>query len=149
MMKRKLLIVIALSLMALLPVHAQKGLQIDSLFRGKLVDMSLVSESVVSGRKLSPYNLDYFRSVRFVANDRQIAKVSVWIQDDAMIADDKELESANGRLIYALLRFPQLGSKNKYVGYQVKRNGGRDYVTVVYMEGTATVEDLKVIFKYR
>lgn len=149
MMKRKLLIVIALSLMALLPVHAQKGLQIDSLFRGKLVDMSLVSESVVSGRKLSPYNLDYFRSVRFVANDRQIGKVSVWIQDDAMIADDKELESANGRLIYALLRFPQLGSKNKYVGYQVKRNGGRDYVTVVYMEGTATVEDLKVIFKYR
>lgn len=149
MMKRKLLIVIVLCLMALLPVHAQKGLQIDSLFRGKLINMSLVSESVVSGRKLSPYNLDYFRSVRFVASERQIAKVSAWIREDAMIADDKEMESANGQLIYALLRFPQLGSRNKYVGYQVKRNGGRDYVTVVYMEGSATVEDLKVIFKHR
>ena len=149
MMRRKVFLIVALCLLVLLPANAQKGLQIDSLFKGKLVNMSLVTESMVSGKKLSPYNLDYFRSVRFVANDKQIAKVSAWIQDDAMIADDKELESANGRLIYALLRFPQLGSKNKYVGYQVKRNGGRDYVTVVYMEGTATVEDLKVIFKHR
>lgn len=149
MMRRKVFLIVALCLLAMLPANAQKGLQIDSLFKGKLVNMSLVTESVVSGKKLSPYNLDYFRSVRFVANDKQIAKVSAWIQDDAMIADDKELESAGGRLIYALLKFPQLSSKNKYVGYQVKRNNGRDYVTVVYMEGSATVEDLKVIFKHR
>ncbi len=139
----------ALCLLALLPAYAQKGLQIDSLFSGRLVKVATMTESIVSGKKLNPYNLDYFRSVRFVADDDQIAKVSTWVRNDSMIAEEKDIESEGGRLVYALLKFPGRKDKNRYVGYQVKRTGGSDYVTVVYMEGAATVEDLKVIFKHR
>lgn len=149
MSMRKLLLVVALCLGALLPAHAQKGLQIDNLFSGKLVDMSMVSESIVSGKKLVPYNLDYFRSVRFMADEKQVSKVTKWIREDAQMAEEQDMESENGRLVYALLKFPRRMEKNRYVGYQIKRISGKDYVTVVYMEGAATVEDLKVIFKHR
>lgn len=149
MIMRKLLLIFALCLGVLLPAYAQKGLQIDNLFSGKLVDMSMVSESIVSGKKLVPYNLDYFRSVRFMADEKQISKVTKWIRDDAQLAEEQDMESENGRLVYALLKFPRRMEKNRYVGYQVKRISGKDYVTVVYMEGSATVEDLKVIFKHR
>ena len=149
MIMRKLLLVVALCLGALLPAHAQKGLQIDNLFSGKLVDMSMVSESIVSGKKLVPYNLDYFRSVRFMADEKQVSKVTKWIREDAQMAEEQDMESENGRLVYALLKFPRRMEKNRYVGYQIKRISGKDYVTVVYMEGAAIVEDLKVIFKHR
>ena len=149
MSMRKLLLIFALCLGVLLPAHAQKGLQIDNLFSGKLVDMSMVSESIVSGKKLVPYNLDYFRSVRFMADEKQVSKVTKWIREDAQMAEEQDMESENGRLVYALLKFPRRMEKNRYVGYQIKRISGKDYVTVVYMEGAATVEDLKVIFKHR
>lgn len=149
MMRRKVFLIVALCLFALMPAYAQKGLQIDSLFNGKLVNVSTMTESIVSGKKLNPYNLDYFRSVRFVADDGKIAKVATLIRNDSMIAEEKDMESEGGRLVYALLKFPRKMDKNRYVGYQVKRIGGSDYVTVVYMEGAATVEDLKVIFKHR
>ena len=149
MSMRKLLLIFALCLGVLLPAHAQKGLQIDNLFSGKLVDMSMVSESIVSGKKLVPYNLDYFRSVRFMADEKQVSKVTKWIREDAQMAEEQDMESENGRLVYALLKFPRRMEKNRYVGYQIKKISGKDYVTVVYMEGAATVEDLKVIFKHR
>ena len=149
MSMRKLLLIFALCLGVLLPAHAQKGLQIDNLFSGKLVDMSMVSESIVSGKKLVPYNLDYFRSVRFMADEKQVSKVTKWIREDAQMAEEQDMESENGRLVYALLKFPRRMEKNRYVGYQIKRISGKDYVTVVYMEGAATVEDRKVIFKHR
>lgn len=149
MIKRKLLLIVALCAVFHFSAYAQKGLQIDSLFQGRLVDMSVTTESIVSGRKLKPYNLDYFRSVRFKADERQVAKVVGWIRNDAQISEEQDMESENGRLVYALLRFPRRMDKNRYVGYQVKRIGGGDYVTVVYLEGEATVQDLKVIFKQR
>lgn len=149
MINRKVLLVVALLVGFLLPARAQNGLQINNLFQGKLVDMSVVTESIVSGKKLSPYNLDYFRSVRFMADEKQISTVVKWIREDASMAEEQDMESENGRLVYALLKFPRMMEKNRYVGYQVKRIGAKDYVTVVYMEGAATVEDLKVIFKQR
>ena len=138
-----------LCLLAWMPSRAQAGLQIDSLFSGCLVPASKITESVVSGKELKPYNLSYFRSVRFKATDHELAKVAAWIESDALIAEDKEMESEDGALSYALLSFSGGKSLNKYVGYQVKEAAGSKFVTVVYMEGKATTRDLKVIFKHR
>ena len=74
-MKRFLLITLGV-LLALAPARAQAGLQIDSLFNGSLVPASRVTESVVSGRDLKSYNLDYFRSIRFKATEAEISKVT-------------------------------------------------------------------------
>ena len=147
-MKNLLLITLG-AFLALVPARAQAGLQIDSLFSGAIVPASTVTESVVSGKELKPYNLDYFRSIRFKATDSEIDRVVSWLETDALIAVNKEMDSENGKLVYALLRFPAGRDRNKYVGYQVKEVSDSKFVTVVYLTGKATASDLKVIFKHR
>lgn len=149
-MKKLLIITVGSLLVLASPVRAQAGLQIDSLFNGSLVPASRISESEVSGRELKPYNLDYFRSVRFQATDQEIKKITSWLEGDALMSVGKEMDSENGELVYALLHFPADRDRNKYIGYQVKEAvSGNKYVTVVYMTGKATVGELRVIFKHR
>ncbi len=148
-MKKFLIIALGSFLVLASPAMAQAGLQIDSLFNGSLVPASRITESEVSGRELKPYNLDYFRSVRFQATDQEIKRISSWLEGDALMAIGKEMDSENGCLVYALLHFPADRDRNKYVGYQVKEASGNKYVTVVYMTGKATVGELRVIFKHR
>lgn len=131
------------------PIWEQTGLQIDSLFSWEFVPAAKITVSVVSGKKLKPYNLDYFRSVRFLATEAEKDKVISWIESDARRAEDKEMESEGGKLTYALLCFPAGNSRNRYIGYQVKAAVEGDYVTVVYLSGKATAQDLRVIFKHR
>ena len=147
-MKNLLLITLG-AFLTLVPAGAQAGLQIDSLFNGAIVPASTVTESVVSGKELKPYNLDYFRSIRFKATDAEIDRVVSWLEADALIAVNKEMDSENGKLVYALLRFPADRDRNRYVGYQVKEVSDSKFVTVVYLTGKATASDLKVIFKHR
>ena len=148
-MKKFFIITLGTFLVLAAPAMAQAGLQIDSLFNGSLVPVSRITESEVSGKELKPYNLDYFRSVRFQATDQEIEKVISWLEGDALMSVEKEMDSENGRLVYALLHFPADRNRNKYVGYQVKEASGNKYVTIVYMTGKATVKELKVIFKHR
>ena len=148
-MKKLLLITLGAFLVLVPPARAQAGLQIDGLFNGTLVPSAKITESVVSGRELKPYNLDYFRSIRFQATEAEMDKVISWIEVDALTAVDKEMDSESGKLIYALLRFPADRDRNRYVGYQVKEAAGQKFVTVVYLTGKATARDLRVIFKHR
>ena len=146
----KLLLITLSAFLALAPnAGAQAGLQIDSLFNGAIVPSSKVTESVVSGKELKPYNLDYFRSIRFQATESEIDRIVSWLQADALLAVSKEMDSEDGRLVYALLRFTADRDRNKYLGYQVKEESDRKFVTVVYLAGKATAADLKVIFKHR
>lgn len=148
-MKRFIIITLGAFLSLAPPALAQAGLQIDSLFNGAIVPASTITESVVSGKELKSYNLDYFRSVRFKATDAEIDKIISWLEVDALVAVNKEMDSEDGKLIYALLSFPADRNRNKYVGYQIKEVSGGKFVTVVYLTGKASLSDLKVIFKHR
>ena len=150
LMKKFLLITLSAFLALAQGARAQEGLQIDSLFNGSFVPKSRITESLVTGRELKPYNLDYFRSVRLQASEGEIRRIVSWLEGDALMAIEKDMDSENGELVYALKRFATNNGKNKYLGYQVKESsGGSKYVTVVYMTGKATTRDLKVIFKHR
>ena len=81
-MKKFLIITLGSFLVLASPARAQAGLQIDSLFNGSLVPASRITEYEVSGRELKPYNLDYFRSVRFQATDQEIKKITSWLEGD-------------------------------------------------------------------
>lgn len=148
--KKKFLLITFWAALALAqPAKAQAGLQIDSLFSGLFTPSGKVTESVVSGKEVKPYNLDYFRSIRFPATEAEIGKVVSWIESDSLLASEKEFDSEGGKLTYALLSFPPEKGRNRYLGFQVKEAGRQRYVTVVYLKGKATTRDLKVIFKKR
>ncbi|MBP5217693.1 MAG: hypothetical protein J6Z47_01935, partial [Bacteroidales bacterium] len=126
---KKYLLVVSLVLLAIAPARAQKGLQTDSLF-SKAVPISGYEESLVKGAPLRDYNLTYFRSVRFPADKVLLKQVSSWIKEDAETATSKDIQEEDGGLVYALLQFDGDKSKKRYLGYQVRRSDGKDYVTV-------------------
>ena len=95
-MKRFIIITLGAFLSLAPPALAQAGLQIDSLFNGAIVPASTITESVVSGKELKSYNLDYFRSVRFKATDAEIDKIISWLEVDALVAVNKEMDSEEG-----------------------------------------------------
>ena len=148
-MNRFLVITVGVFLALATSARAQEGLQIDSLFSGAFVPEAKVTESVVSGKELKPYNLDYFRSIRFQATDPEIARIAAWIEVDALSASSKEMDHEDGEVTYALLSYPDVKNKHKYIGFQVKEAAGQRFVTVVYLTGKATTSDLRVIFKHR
>lgn len=81
MMRQRVLLTAFLCLLTLVAAHAQKGLQIDSLFSGSILDvsdMSRISMSEVSGSDLKPYNLKYFRSISFKADPRRLTGLRLW-----------------------------------------------------------------------
>lgn len=176
MMKRKTLLIVALCLLSFLPARAQEGLQIDSLFR-EMSGGQDVAESIVTGSELRPYRLKYFRSISFKANAKMISRIARLIEADAVNgAEDTKIDYVGGQLNYAILRIPSKGTReNVYVCFQAKKItdevitfGGptgvvtgyvldekakgpfkKAYVTVVYLRGKATMDDLNNMFKKR
>ena len=176
MMKRKTLLIVALCLLSFLPARAQEGLQIDSLFR-EMSGGQDVAESIVTGSELRPYRLKYFRSISFKANAKMISRIAKLIEADAVNgAEDTKIDYVGGQLNYAILRIPSKGTReNVYVCFQAKKItdevitfGGptgvvtgyvldekakgpfkKAYVTVVYLRGKATMDDLNYMFKKR
>jgi hypothetical protein len=146
---KSFLLTMTLILLAAVPSWAQKGLLIDNLFNGSMVPQAKLTTTIVSGSKLKPYRLDTFRSMRFQASESEIAQISQWLKEDAKKASDADIEYEDGNVTYALLRFTDPSSRNKYVGCQQKVVDGRKVLTVVFMSGKASPEDLVVIFKKR
>jgi hypothetical protein len=147
---KKILISITAVFLTLTPLAAQKGFQTDSVFTLKMKNQ--VVESIVSGSKLDAYNLDYFRSIRFRADEPEIDKILGWLNADSQMAVDVDKVSSDGQVVYMLLRFSgKKPDKWQYLGFQQKMTEGSDdaFVTVVYMRGKATPEDLSKIFKHR
>lgn len=145
---RKIFICIAFSFLGLASALAQESFKTDSVFNWH--PRSQVTMSVVKGKELKAYNLDYFKSIRFKATDEETTHVLRWLEDDSATAIDDEKVSADGHLVYRLMRFSgQKPSLYQYIGFQQKRIDGEAYLTVVYMKGEATPDDLNKIFKHR
>ncbi len=149
-MKQYVLVAI-LALLAIPTLRAQNHLSAGALFRGELVTMDNCVFSDVTGKKLKAYNLDVFRSVRFSATEDEIIKVGNLVMADSrkQNVQTREIEYNEEKMVYALISFSADNEKNEYLGYQLKSAEGKYYVTVVFLRGDATAEDLRVIFKKR
>ncbi len=89
------------------------------------------------------YGIDIFeRSVYRDIGKEDYDKIAELVISDAKNAVAKEVIYREGRLVYALLRMPSHGRINRFIAFQA----GRQDLTVVYMEGEATLEELKKLF---
>ena len=52
-----------------------------------------------------------------------------------------------GRLVYAILTFQGENRNNRFICYQCVSKNGSNAITLVYMHGPATLDDLKRLFK--
>ena len=149
-MKRITLLLVLLASSLLL--SAQEGLSIAGLFGHSTAfdHPEDVTETHLSGKKLKVYRLTLFRSLKVEnATAADIDKMERAVKSDAARAVDKQLLRRGNSIHYAFCKLPDRQGLHRYLIYRNKARGkGRgNELHLIYMEGTASPEDLESIFK--
>ncbi len=89
------------------------------------------------------YGISLFeRSVYRHLSGRNYDEFAELVVKDAGKALAKEVIYQDGKLVYALLQMPSIGKLNRFIAFQKE---GED-LSIVYMEGETTLENLKNTF---
>ena len=132
---------------------AQEGLHINEVFEGKVIDKQYMQESLVKGQNLDPYKLKVLHTVKFSGDKTHRGKVDALFNMDMQerISDDDsnmELESRNGFIYYAIVQLTDnKEGTHRYICYQCRDRSNHYDITLVYMEGKASLADLRKSFK--
>lgn len=136
-----------------LSTSAQRGLQINEVFEGKVIAKQYMQESLIKGDNVAPYKLRLLHTVKFLANNSQRAKVDALFNIDMKerISDDDsnmEMETRDGFLYYAIVQLTDNDKgSHRYICYQCRPKSTKFDITMVYMEGEASLADLRKTFK--
>lgn len=148
-MKRISLIIITCTLAAL-PVLAQSGLNINSLFDGRYKKDPHATELIVTGSGAKDINLKVYHSLKVTQKSQQNLVESLVVKDGVK-AIDKEVEYRGGQLYYGFYSLPATNSgHNRYIFFlnqNLANNSPKNMVTLIYMEGKATAEEIKKLIR--
>lgn len=140
----RLLFVIMILLLPMI-AQAQTGLNVSPYFDGRFNHSRQVVTVLVKGKPLKPYKLELYRSMTFEGDMPVVENIEQAVLADSKAAEDKETGYKNGRLLYGFYCFSPASSKKKVLRYLFyRRNENKAYV--VYMEGNASMEELKKMF---
>ena len=151
-MKRTLFI-LSMLIGICLNTSAQRGLQINEVFEGKVIAKQYMQESLIKGDNVAPYKLRLLHTVKFLANNSQRAKADALFNIDMKerISDDDsnmEVETRDGFLYYAIVQLTDNDKgSHRYICYQCRPKSTKFDITMVYMEGEASLADLRKTFK--
>ena len=145
-MKRILLTITAL-LLAVWTASAQKNLEVGAVFDGRVVPRKVMKETFIKSAALDPFNLEQYHSVSFSGDARILEDISRRVLADAEKATDQEIHMDEGKMVYAILTFERANRDNQFVCYQCVSKEDSYAITLVYMHGPATLNDLKRLFK--
>ena len=127
---------------------AQKGLNCYPVFRGKVIPEKQMVMTEVRGDGMATYKLSYYRSVHFQVDTLTARKVAAMVEADALTADSAETEKTGELLTYGLVQLKPLGSIRRYLCYQARPTDYNAWIiTMIYLEGSATLQDLRSMFE--
>lgn len=146
---KQMIVWIVFSCLAVPELWGQEGLYVSRLFDGQYKRQTNAIEVLVKGHKLEPYNLTLFRSLTVKNSPKEFQQIEELVVQDGLQALDKETGMIGGKLYYGFYRLPPKGERYRYLFFRNSslRKVESDEVTVVYMEGYATLEELKQMFK--
>ena len=127
---------------------AQKNMSISPLFEGTERAKYGLNAVIIEGKSLKKYNLTQFKSVT-ATNSQWFNELEKMVENDSKNAIDKECGYINGKLYYGFYQFKPENGKYRYIFYRNSslRDDEPDEVTIVYMEGYPTLEELKKMFR--
>lgn len=127
---------------------AQKGLNCYPVFRGKVIPERQMVMTEVRGDGMATYKLDYYRSVRFHVDSLTARQVAAMVEADAVAADSAETEKTGELLTYGLIQLKPFGIMRRYLCYQARETEFKGWmITIIYLEGSATLQDLRSMFE--
>ncbi len=144
-MKKLLLFLLAL-LLTSGAAFAQRGLNSNAIFRGRVIPSERMVRTEVRGSSMTTYKLDFYRSVRFQVDKKTALEVAALVKADAEAAVSAETEMTGDLLTYALVQPAGRGKTHRYLCYQARPEGPAWVITILYLEGSATLADLRSMF---
>ena len=150
---KRILFILSMLIGISLSTSAQRGLQINEVFEGKVIAKQYMQESLIKGDNVAPYKLKLLHTVKFLANNSQRAKADALFNIDMKerISDDDsnmEMETRDGFLYYAIVQLTDNDKgSHRYICYQCRPKSTKFDITMVYMEGEASLADLRKTFK--
>ena len=126
---------------------AQRGLNCYPVFKGKIVPAKRMVITQARGESMATYKLDYYHSVQFQVNEKTALEVAELIQADAAEAPSAETEMTGELLTYALIQPAPFARVRRYLCYQARPVGAAWIITILYLEGSATLDDLRSMFE--
>ena len=139
---KRILLIVTLLVVSVSTMLAQKGLSVAEQFDGSKPYFATATRVWVEGSELKRYNLTLYKSITVKDN------ADAAVKQDAHKAVSKEMGHLKGRLFYAFLCLNGSRGSNRYVFYRnsLLSEGGKNEVTLVYMEGQVTMSQLKEMF---
>lgn len=147
---KRITILIALMALTVLPVLAQDGLNINSLFDGRYKSNPYAAEYIVTGPAAWDIDLEIYHSLKVTQKEQQDLVESL-VNKDGATAVDKEVQLRNGKLYYGFytLRKTKKG-RNRYIFFlnqNLAKKTPKNMVTLIYMEGKATPTQIKKLIR--
>lgn len=144
-------IILGIIMLAVLPLWAQKGMHVEALFDGRFKQDKRAVEVLIKGKELKKYHLTLFRSLTVTDSPTLFKEIEALVSQDAETAVDKEVGKVGTRLYYGFFCFSPKNESYRYLFYRntsvVPNSNKKSEVTVVYIEGQVTLEELKQMFK--
>ena len=147
-MRMKRIEILLLCCMMSVAGFAQAGLHIANLFGERFRYRKDATEVVIGGDRLKPYKLNLFRSLTIKPSAAEVNEFEASVKADVVGALDREAGLRQGRLYYGFYRLRSAGTTNRFIFYRnnTLRAGASPTLTLIYMEGNATLAELKQRF---
>ena len=146
---KRIYAIIVLMLALVMESQSQTGLQIAELFNGQYKRKDNAIEVVVKGNQLERYKLKVFRSLTVKNDPKDFERIEKLVEQDEKNAISKETGRIGERLYYAFYCFPSEKEHYRYIFYRNSslRKTESNELTLIYMEGNVTMDELKIMFK--
>lgn len=154
-MKRIAILLIMVT--SVLVVHAQEGLHINELFTGRIIPKDEMMETRVRGKMIANYQLSYYHSLRFFANQEEAKRIRELIEKDRKDHQDEdcgknffEYRSKKQIVTCNKIELKPLKGKNRFICTKTKEKSGSKKIEmiVIYLEGSLkSVHELDKILK--
>ena len=137
---------------------AQEGLNINKLFDKNLItdewvtrELNGVTEIIVTGKKAKEMGLATYHSVSIKHGTKQEREpFEKLVLKDGANAIDKDVEYRNGQLYYGFYTLKPNKRNKRYIFYlnqNLARKSPSNVVTVIYMEGKKSPEEVKKLIR--
>ena len=146
---RKILIIVILMFAWVVEAWSQEGLYIAELFNGQYKRNDNAIEVIVKGNQLERYRLKVFRSLTVKNDPKDFERIEKLVLQDEKNAINKETGHIGQRLYYAFYCLPSKKNHYCYIFYRNSslRKVEDNELTLIYMEGNVTLDELKAMFK--
>ena len=149
-MKRIAILLIMIT--SVLVVHAQEGLHINELFTGRIIPKDEMMETRVRGKMIAKYQLSYYHSLRFYANQEEAKQIDELFEKDRENRLPHFTEFRNKKQIVTSkkIQLKPLKGKNRFICTKtIEKSGSKKIeMIVIYLEGSLkSIHELDKILK--